>query len=45
MINCGALAEKLGNGLQNRVDGSVTRRCLHEIVLNFSGLFLFEQLY
>ena len=24
----GALAEKLGNGLQNRVDGSVTRRCL-----------------
>lgn len=25
----GALAEKLGNGLQNRVDGSVTRRCLH----------------
>ena len=25
----GALAEKLGNGLQNRVDGSVTRTCLH----------------
>ena len=27
----GALAEKLGNGLQNRVDGSVTRRCLQKL--------------
>ncbi len=27
-VQDGALAEKLGNGLQNRVDGSVTRRCL-----------------
>lgn len=25
----GALAEKLGIGLQNRADGSVTRTCLH----------------
>ena len=25
----GALAEKLGTGLQNQVDGSVTRTCLH----------------
>ena len=24
----GALAEKLGTGLQNQLDGSVTRRCL-----------------
>lgn len=30
MVGDGALAEKLGNGLQNRVDGSVTRRCLHK---------------
>jgi hypothetical protein len=28
-LKFGALAEKLGSGLQNRVDGSVTRRCLH----------------
>ena len=25
----GALAEKLGTGLQNLLDGSVTRTCLH----------------
>lgn len=25
----GALAEKLGAGLQNQLDGSVTRTCLH----------------
>ena len=28
LLISGALAEKLGSGLQNRVDGSVTRRCL-----------------
>ena len=28
----GALAEKLGSGLQNRADGSVTRRCLHSFI-------------
>ena len=38
----GALAEKLGNGLQNRVDGSVTRRCLHKITLMYSELFLLQ---
>ena len=27
--NNGALAEKLGTGLQNQLDGSVTRTCLH----------------
>ena len=32
----GALAEKLGSGLQNRVDGSVTRRCLQLVLITVS---------
>lgn len=38
--NNGALAEKLGTGLQNQLDGSVTRTCLHEIVLYIGAIFV-----